>query len=315
VDEKEVPPQLVTDRLGLERFQEVGGKPTFTPWQWCWTVPFKRAGGGQISREQSVAFCVAFRKTLISCFDGDAPPLLTGRYSEGALVPANRLAIQIVSASPLLRHELPTAQAFVLAIPRGADPADIEVIGKALNLSRSIHTRHGKAVLRVSPGESRALDAQMTPADEFWDNPPRHLRRVWSVLPTAVDTRRQGKNWTLTDAIVLSIGLVWKDDLAVPGLDKLRGEQRYREIVKAARARGVRVLDARALPTSQVDKYVHKVPPGLLPLPYVGTVRLGDLDPSESAFLAIGQSRHLGGGMLVPSDVTEDVLGALESHR
>jgi len=45
-----------------------------------------------------------------------------------------------------------------------------------------------------------------------------------------------------------------------------------------------------------------------MPLPYTATVTLGSLEPAGTAFVAIGQSRHLGGGLLVPCDVTPDVL-------
>ena len=138
--------------------------------------------------------------------------------------------------------------------------------------------------------------------------------RLWSVLPAVVETRAQGKSWTLADAIKLSVGLVWKSQLGGAEWADLRGERRYRAVVARTREAGVRVLSARPLPTSRVDQFVHKVPGDLLPLPYEATVELGELDAWGTGFAAIGQSRHLGGGLLVPNDVSGDLAESWRSR-
>jgi CRISPR-associated protein Csb2 len=302
-DEKQLPPPIVVDRLGSERFVPVERTASRAPWAWCWILPFAATDHFRIERTDAVAFSVAFHRTLVSMFDGDAPPLLTGKYDQGASVPANRLAIQVISASPLVRHKIRADQAFVIAIPRGADSGDIAVVESALRSAREIRAR-GKRVRIVRPGQ----EIQMLDAQEFWNPPAPEMARAWSVLPAVVETRSQGKNWTLADAVALSIGLVWRDEFDAEQWRDLRGERRYRWIAEQVRRWGATVLGARPIPTSQVDRFVHKIPEGLMPLPYTATVVLGDLEPSSTAFAAIGQSRHLGGGLLVPHDVSRDVL-------
>ncbi|MDR2566021.1 MAG: type I-U CRISPR-associated protein Cas5/Cas6 [Bifidobacteriaceae bacterium] len=299
-DERELTPAVCSSSLGIERFQSVDAQPAEGPWEWCWVVPFEASA--RITREQAVAFSVAFRKTLISHFDGDAPSLLTGRYAEGVAKPSNRLAIQIVSASACTAEPIPTRQAFVVAVPRSADPADVAVIGEALMAAETIRAL-GRAVrLSVDADRSALVDAAA-----FWRPPEDGLYRTWSVLPAVVETRAQGHNWSLADAVTLSIGLVWKDQLDQDHWSTARGSERYRLVLAAARAAGVRVLSVHSLPVSQVERFVHKTPEGLAPLPYQASVELGELEGAGTAFAAIGQSRHLGGGLLVPNDVPEDV--------
>jgi CRISPR-associated protein Csb2 len=299
-DEKELPSAEATERVGLERFRPVRPVEPDGPWKWCWKVPIE--GRREISRERSVAYCVALRRAIISQFDGDAPPLLTGRYADGAAVPPNRLAVQLLSDSPYLSQRPSTRQVFVVAVPTGADPADIAVIGDALDRVRRVHAQGSEVVVPAKWDPSELVDASA-----FWALPQAGLRRLWSVLPAVVETRAQGKGWTLADAVFLSIGLVWRESLGDDEWNSARGAVLYRTAVAAARRAGVQVIRARQLPTSRVGQFLHKIPEGLLPLPYEATVDLGELVPQGTAFAAIGQSRHLGGGLLVPCDVPADV--------
>jgi CRISPR-associated protein Csb2 len=69
-------------------------------------------------------------------------------------------------------------------------------------------------------------------------------------------------------------------------------------------AAGVAVLRATPLRDSDVRPWVHKVHPHAVVRPYRAEVWLGDLCPDRTV-QAIGQSRHLGGGLLVPVDAPE----------
>jgi CRISPR-associated protein Csb2 len=51
-----------------------------------------------------------------------------------------------------------------------------------------------------------------------------------------------------------------------------------------------------------VGRYVHRTAEGTVIQPYRATVRLGGL-AGQQTVVAIGQSRHLGGGLLVPLDL------------
>ncbi len=51
-----------------------------------------------------------------------------------------------------------------------------------------------------------------------------------------------------------------------------------------------------------ITRWVHRVGPEAAIQPYRAALRLGDL-ADERTLIAIGQSRHLGGGLLVPVDL------------
>ena len=58
--------------------------------------------------------------------------------------------------------------------------------------------------------------------------------------------------------------------------------------------------------------YAHKMPKGVTAQPYTALVSVGDL-LGDTGLAAVGQSRHLGGGLLVPADLpielAQNVLG------
>jgi CRISPR-associated protein Csb2 len=81
-----------------------------------------------------------------------------------------------------------------------------------------------------------------------------------------------------------------------------RGEQRDRFLAAAAAERGAAVVQVRPERTSQVDRYVHKVNEHAVIRPYSAVLSLGEMG-GDRVVQAIGQSRHLGGGLLVPRDV------------
>ncbi len=76
----------------------------------------------------------------------------------------------------------------------------------------------------------------------------------------------------------------------------------YLRLACAARDRGAAVLDARKLVGQGLDRYVHRIADGTVVQPYRAVLALGSL-AGDRTIVAIGQSRHLGGGLLVPLDV------------
>jgi CRISPR-associated protein Csb2 len=160
---------------------------------------------------------------------------------------------------------------------------------------------------------------QVLDASRFWLPPaPGHLRR-WRTEPAAVpDTRGAGRReWTFAHAALLSLGFAWKDFLPdVPG----RGESYHRGLAAAASDWGAAVIHVRAVRAADVSCYVHKVNEHAVVRPYTACLSLGD--PAGTGTLqAIGQSSHLGGGLLVPFDVPDGVpaggvsLPGTGSHR
>ncbi len=64
--------------------------------------------------------------------------------------------------------------------------------------------------------------------------------------------------------------------------------------------------------TRNLSFYAHKMPQGVTTQPYTALVSAGDL-LADTELAAVGQSRHLGGGLLVPADLpielAQNVLG------
>lgn len=120
--------------------------------------------------------------------------------------------------------------------------------------------------------------------------------------PAAVPETRGLRSgpWSLADAVRLSTGLVWRDELVGRG----RGEAWYRQVAEATARRGVHVERVHRLTETDLGRFVHKVAPGSVVQPYRAEVTLGDL-AGDRTLVAIGQSRHLGGGLLVPCDRPE----------
>ena len=63
-------------------------------------------------------------------------------------------------------------------------------------------------------------------------------------------------------------------------------------------------VHVRAVRAADVSRYVHKVNEHAVVRPYTACLSLGNL-AGAGTMQAIGQSRHLGGGLLVPFDVPD----------
>lgn len=282
------------ERGSLRRLRYVGIEPMppRVPWSSVVILPVDEAR----PLLGHVAWCVALHRALIGLIGDGAPALVTGRYDPGEPRPANRLAIQYLSGSLPTSVPLGPAGAFALLVPHGADPADLGVLGRAIR---------GLRLLRLNSTRAARISSEVTVVrgDEFWRPTPTGHIRLWMTEPAAVpETRRiRGDQGTLGDVALLSIGMVWRDELGGLG----RGSGWYARLAEAALARGAEVLDAHKLHTSDVRNYVHRIAEGTVVQPYRATLRLGTLVGNRTV-VAIGQSRHLGGGLLVPRDLPED---------
>ena len=262
--------------------------------------------GREITPERRVSWCVAFHRALVSRIGDGAPALVTGRYHEGLTRPANRLAIQYVPASVLAQSvvgtELDVPGAFLIMLPSDVSDDDEGVVLRALAGMTRLNHRRDEAPARLRPvGE--VFDAQ-----GFWRPPAQGTQRLWSPTPVAVpEVTRQRGDWTFEDAILLSLGFVWRDHFeAVP-----KGTRGYRSLVARVRERGAGVMWHHRI-TRNPSLYAHKMPKGVTAQPYTALVSVGDL-LGDTGLAAVGQSRHLGGGLLVPADLpielAQNVLG------
>ncbi|MHB1063351.1 MAG: type I-G CRISPR-associated protein Csb2 [Georgenia sp.] len=270
------------------------------PWSAAWVLPIVDAD--PIPLDRRVAWAVALHRALISVHGDDAPAILTGHYHEGVPLPANRVAIHVIDDHPAMRYRLDGQQAFVVSLPTGADPGSVQAVDDAVRVLDIVRGPGGR-VHRLRADGRRLIDAAA-----FWTPPEQGLTRCWVSHPAVHEARppRRGQ-WSLTDATTLSIALTWRDALGTAETSGLGRDARFLALSDAAREHGVEVYDVRRLTTSHVDRYVHKVSSGHLVQPYITTVHLGDLAPA-GVLAAIGQSRHLGGGLLTPVDVAAPVL-------
>jgi CRISPR-associated protein Csb2 len=271
------------------------------PWPQVITVPLSQAVLGP----DRVRLAVAVHKALVKALDFGAPPMITGAYPDGVRPPANRVALHFLDeGTPALpdaiRASGRTAWLAVL-VPDRADAADLDALRRALTQVQSVQGRW----LRLFPREATVLDGS-----RFWQEPKPGQARLWRTAPAAIpDTRgsRDG-HWNFSHAALLSLGFVWQDQERdgervlpqVPG----RGTPYYRGLARAVNDAGAAVVHARAVRTGDVNRYVHKINKDAVVRPYTAVLSLGSL-PGPRVIQAMGQSRHLGGGLLVPLDIPE----------
>lgn len=282
--EKVAAAAVVTSGLSLGRYTRPQQPPPPTPW--TSVLLFQMSRSSPVPAESRVRFAVAAHRALVAKIGEGAPGILTGAYEPGVPRPANRCAIHFLG--PDTPHIGGCAMAVLL--PAGADEVDLTLIRMAAQQLTQVRVASGPFSLKA-PVE--------IPADEFWPEPAPGTERWWQTDPVAVpDTRPpRGGSWSLADAIALSAALVWRDEFPAEG----RGDTRYRALAAAAGQR-IRVGSASRLLGGDHGRYVHKVHPDTLIQPYRAVLHLGSLAGSRT-IIALGQSRHLGGGLLVPRDL------------
>ncbi|SFU16287.1 type I-U CRISPR-associated protein Csb2 [Arthrobacter sp. ov118] len=298
-DERERTEPTVMNALGHDRYVPVSAvTDRRSPWTLAWILPIVPEYR-KVCEEERVGWCVAAHRALISIRGDDVPLLLTGAYADGVRRPANRVAIQLVDAhdamAPGVKNALDGGQAFVVAVPGDADPREVEVIARAVDQLRRV-TRHGTRSLKLG----RAVEIDTT---RFWSAPVSDARRTWAATAAVPDGRNpRGGSWTLSDAAKYSVALVFRDHLNVT-MEGLNWDQRVRSLAATVvKVGGIDVLAARRLAPPRPELYVHRTQPGVVVTPYTAELDLGVLPGGGRAFIAIGQSRHLGGGLLTPID-------------
>lgn len=255
-----------------------------------WTTLVLLPINGSVDFRDRVPWCVAVHRALASRLGDHAPALLTGRYGNNPK-PVNRLAIQLLRKG---YGEL-ESDCFALLFPAETTSEEMAEVDRALRRLDHVYTRGQKV------GVANAFRADRD-AESFWGPPSPGHHRLWRPQPALVpEVRRQrGIPWTFNDAACLSVAFVARAQLALPPTPR----PRYAPLVEAARARGVAAYDCRLVHDSRTERYAHKMPPGVVVTPLSALVDGGALLP-ETALWAAGQSRHLGGGLMVPVDIPE----------
>lgn len=272
-----------------------------------WSEGIALAVDGPIDPNERVPWCVALHRALVAQLGEEASPMLTGKHPPEATMPANRVAIQFLTAAEW-SHVAQTPGsaphgAFVVLVPPDASVDDQTQVLRAITSVKSIYRRNRP---------TRRFTARMElDVAHFWQPAQAGLRRLWVPLPGLVAESRppRGEKWTYADAALLSLGYVFRDHLP-----ELLGPRRQTRTVASVKQHGARVHQAKLIPDSRTDLYAHKPISGMVVQPYSAVIELGDLLP-ETALCAIGQARHLGGGLLVPLDVPDTVASILTGSR
>ena len=261
------------------------------PWPEVLVVPLDRGNSRPVPERDKVRWAVAAHRALIRSAGDGAPPLLTGVYPPGVARPANRIALHLLD-----EHD---TAALAVLLPRGADPGELDAALAALRTMRTFRGPGG-VLAHLGHAEYRA-------GELFWPQRPPGTVRLWQTTPPAVpDTRGHDAGWTFGHAALLSLGFVWQHSTQMPRVPG-RGDARYRAMVAAVNDAGAAALSVEPLRTSAVQHYVHRVNEHAVVRPYRATVTVGDLG-GDRTVQAIGQSRHLGGGLLVPLDLPEGTM-------
>lgn len=285
-----VPPR---NAVALARYAARQPAPSDVPWPQVLLIPLDRS----VPERSRVRWATAAHRALIAAIGEGAPPLITGAYPPGATRPANRIALQLLDAGDSV--DLPTDATAGLAVllPQGADSADVQTLVDALSNLSSIRGPAGAVRQIVGPARSAA-------GAQFWQQPAAGVIRLWrTAVPAVPDTRGADRGWTFAHAALLSLGFVWHGSARLPEQPG-RGDARYRAIVGAVNDAGAAVLMAEPLRTTGVHDYVHRVNEHAVVRPYRALLSVGSLG-GDQVVQAIGQSRHLGGGLLVPVDLPE----------
>ena len=271
-----------------------------------WSDVIHIAIDAPIPDSERVAWSVTLHRAMVATLDTDASSAITGRYLPSTTKPANRVAIQPLDESVMrMSRHTELGPGIAVLVPHG----DLEVTTSALAAVTRLY-RRGHTPIRL--GKRTPIDAAT-----FWAEPPEDTVHMWWSLHGVVpETRRprriRDRKWTLADSGLLSVGFVFRDELRRAA--GTTAEERYASTVDAVEEQGVSALTAAPIPNADIDQYAHKMPRGVIAQPYHLQLYGGSLLPPQ-AIVAIGQSRHLGGGLLVPTAVPSSLAVSWRSAR
>ncbi len=270
-------------------YRPVSQPVPMVPWSQVLSVPVLT--GGNVADEAFVEISVALHQALVSKLGRDASPEITGHYPPGETPPANRVAIHFVPGDV---PQLPFSDGrdrFLVLVPRDISSTGFSSLVAALNACT--HVVSASHRLRLAPDKM-----EVHPGDSFWNEVPAGCSRSWEASPGFVPerhTKQTGSVSAIDLAGSWSLANIMRD--LTP--DASTGTPAARHAVLADY--GVRV-QGRALRTLRPRAFVHRTSRRNPVQPFRLSLSLGNLLPNQ-AIAAIGQSRHLGCGLLLPIDI------------
>lgn len=284
-----------THSTRLARFAPAALSDSDWPYEDIWVMPFReKADAARLlgNPDRRVYGAVAIHRALVKAIKEDVPSFVTGRDGDGPLRGAGHLAIQITKDP---RSETLVA---LFGLPPGVSAADRGRLEAALarNLRVSFHGRGRVRGLTLTP-------ARRMSALPFW---PSSAPLLGTEVPMIIDApgRPRQRSWTLEDAVTCSVGYAMRGVLERQGHEWGKGWAFRAALVNALREKYGVVARARRV-SAPASRYAHRAGDGELLVAANAVIDLGTLAPHPGGFLAIGRSRHLGGGLLRPVEVVE----------
>lgn len=253
---------------------------------WDSVIVLQTASEAAVRMDDLTRVAVQAHRALISILGARGRSVdswITGKSLPGAQRPANHLAIHYVPRTDkanITWHDDATG-ALLLLLPAGLSADGLETIDLAVRKMR---------VLRVTRSSAlRVVHVEKQSPETFWKPPAVGQRRLWMTWPAAV-ADRVVRGDDFATAVRRSVAHVWRDlpcDASAVTVESVRRVQR----------------NAR--------NYVHRMNAEALRMVYRATLDMGSL-VAPGQLVALGQSRHVGGGLLVPLDESAEVRDASE---
>ena len=259
------------------------------PVPWATAAVLSVQQGPVVGPDERVLVARYLHRALIASIGQDCPPVVTGHYTQGVVRPANRVALHYLPPGAPLAAGSRAEAHLVALIPRGTAGSDFAHILRGVT---SI------AVLRTSLGSFTLGSMELLDGDQFWVAQPDGTHREWKTDPVAIP-ERQGSAPTREELLALTAS--WALGNVMRGLDEQAGDRDPKRRLAWLRSRGGGVIETESYLTPRPARFVHRTNRAMPVMPYVARLDLGTLVPPRTV-LAIGQSRHLGGGLLVPVD-------------
>ena len=279
--------------------------------------------GWRPEESEFVGWAVALHRFLVKQWGIDPSLALVGKYAPGAKRPANNVSIQIFDSGfketyglQLRKEIVEKGPGFLILLPCDMAKTDIQKLHDVCvhAKGKTLYYSSDKPALRF--GDTTVIDAEY-----LWKPVAEGMCRYWTIRPMAIaETRpipdpKRKRKWGVYEALCLALGHVWRDDCAPKTgsgqQPKMSREERYWNLVDAVRAKtsNFRIFSSRAVHRVNMTDYAHHADSSNVLHGMQALVAISDgADSLDCAAMAIGQSRHLGGGFLVPVDLCLSAL-------
>jgi CRISPR-associated protein Csb2 len=303
-----------------------GAHEIVTPWPRGLALRVALPGSTRVWRPDQteyVEWAVALHRFLVKQWGFGCSPYLTGKYAKslGVAQPANNVSIQVVvpdsrmSESVVhsgLNHSIsrktqPDSAFFLLMIPTDMPGADYEKLRTLCDSVVGWRLYYRGACMSIQMTGCAEVDLT-----HLWKKPEIGMHRFWIPSPMGISETRTipsidgVHHWGAKEFIQMSLAHVWRNRMS-KGIGSR--EQRYWNLIDqiSSSGSGFRVFGAQTILRTNMGRYSHHRDASNILKGFSGLIEISG-NSMQTAAAAIGQSRHLGGGFLVPIDIPGQLL-------